>query len=327
MREDYNFVIKITTNCPAHCKCCVNRKKAFENKNENNTVFNISYFEKLCSIINQIGGKYICFSGGEPTMVSNIEAYMKIAHSYGLKTRINTNGWDITAEKLDLWLSLGLEQIVLSVYSLDAENIDNVRGSSVLLERLLKSAKVIKEFKEKRDFIFIVQTVVMKDNYTELPQILEFAINNNANLMWPSYMEDAINLPGVRMEKEDINILKSNIIPKMKDIVNKYIFEEEKKKDIIYNLNEYYKNEFDGYIYHNENYECHWTQRHLTFYPNGTIYPCPAHEYFYSKCERKIDYNSIDVPQVLSILNQDTKDLQQYCKYCPKGIFQDIRIS
>ena len=153
-------------------------------------------------------------------MVSNIEAYMKIAHSYGLKTRINTNGWDITAEKLDLWLSLGLEQIVLSVYSLDAENIDNVRGSSVLLERLLKSAKVIKEFKEKRDFIFIVQTVVMKDNYTELPQILEFAINNNANLMWPSYMEDAINLPGVRMEKEDINILKSNIIPKMKDIVN-----------------------------------------------------------------------------------------------------------
>ena len=35
MREDYNFVIKITTNCPAHCKCCVNRKKAFENKNEN----------------------------------------------------------------------------------------------------------------------------------------------------------------------------------------------------------------------------------------------------------------------------------------------------
>lgn len=42
--------------------------------------------------------------------------------------------------------------------------------------------------------------------------------------MWPSYMEDAINLPGVRMEKEDINILKSNIIPKMKDIVNKYIF-------------------------------------------------------------------------------------------------------
>ena len=134
---------------------------------------------------------------------------------------------------------MGLEQIVLSVYSLDAENIDNVRGSSVLLERLLKSAKVIKEFKEKRDFIFIVQTVVMKDNYTELPQILEFAINNNANLMWPSYMEDAINLPGVRMEKEDINILKSNIIPKMKDIVNKYIFEEEKKKDIIYNLNEY----------------------------------------------------------------------------------------
>ena len=51
------------------------------------------------------------------------------------------------------------------------------------------------------------------------------------------------------------------------------------------------------------------------------------YEYFYSKCERKIDYNSIDVPQVLSILNQDTKDLQQYCKYCPQGIFQDIRIS
>mgnify|MGYP003166181365 CR=1 FL=1 len=27
LHEDYNIVIKLTTNCPANCKCCSNRKR------------------------------------------------------------------------------------------------------------------------------------------------------------------------------------------------------------------------------------------------------------------------------------------------------------
>lgn len=51
LHEDYNIVIKLTTNCPANCKCCSNRKREIKNKNEDNSIFEISYFDKICKNI------------------------------------------------------------------------------------------------------------------------------------------------------------------------------------------------------------------------------------------------------------------------------------
>lgn len=230
MANNLNIVVKLTTNCPANCKCCTNRQREFVSKNEKNRIFDIITFEKICVKVKAIGGTYICLSGGEPTIVANIDEYMEIAQKHGLATRMNTTGWGITEEKLRRWLSLGLEQVVLSVYSLDKDRIKSIRGNGVLLKKLLNAAELIKKMKlENHPFLFIVQTVVMSENYRELPDILEFAIENKADTVWPSYMEDAVNLPEIRMEKNDIKILKNEIIPQMKKLIERYPFSEDHK--------------------------------------------------------------------------------------------------
>lgn len=321
----YNIVVKLTTNCPGNCICCTNRKNEIENKCEKNENFNLSTFAKLCKSVKNIGGTYICLSGGEPTIVKNIDDYFQVAHSLGLSVRMNTNGWNISKSTMEKWLSLGLEQIVLSIYSLNRDIIKETRGNEKIYYRSVEAAKTISELRQQYKFKFIIQTTIMQNNYQELHNILEFAIKNNADYFWPSYLEDAINLPTIRMDKAHIIDFKTNIIPKMKLIANKYYNEDFEK---IYNaLDNLYKKNYTEFTYHEENFHCHWLGRHLTFYPGGTVYPCPGHDYFSSECEYKIDYDYIEDFISSERFSQTKNSYSEHCKYCPQGEYQEIDLS
>lgn len=324
MNKNFNFVVKLTTGCPGNCKCCKDRQENFKYKNEKAQIFDINVYKKICANIKKLGGSYICLSGGEPTMVKNLDDYIKIAKQYGLATRINTNGWNVTEENLEQWLYYGLDQIVLSVYGLDEESVVKTRGNNLIFNRTLRAAKAIRKLKEKYNFIFIVQTVIMKDNYKQIHSLLEFAIDNKANLFWPSYLEDAVNLPDIRMGENEIKDFKENVIPEMRQIVNKKLTNCEIIQNIEQSLNKFYNDGTYLYEYHKKGQNCHWAGQHFTFYPNGVIDPCPGHEYFKSKFQHKIDYDKIDDFMQLSTINQFKNVCFDYCQYCPQGVHHEI---
>ena len=324
MNKDFNFIVKLTTVCPGNCKCCRDRRENFKYKNEKNSIFDINTFEKICKNIKKLKGSYICISGGEPTMVKNINDYIKIAKDYGLSTRINTNGWNVTRENLEIWLKNGLDQIVLSIYGLDEKSIIETRGNRIIFDKSMKAVETIKELKNKYKFIFIIQTIIMKDNYKQMPELLNYAIDNKANLFWPSYLEDAINLPEIRLSSEEITDFKINIIPKMKKIIDDRVEDDNIKKNIIRSLNSYYNDGTELYRYHKNNEICHWSGKHFTFYPNGTVDPCPGHEYFKSKYQYKINYEKIDDFMKMENLNKYKNICFEYCKYCPQGVHHEI---
>lgn len=324
MNKNFNFIVKLTTGCPGNCKCCRDRQENFKYKNEKANVFDINIFEKICANIKKLNGTYICLSGGEPTMVKNIGDYIKIAKKYGLATRINTNGWNVTEENLENWLKNGLDQIVLSVYGLDEKIVLETRGNRLIFDRTLKAVNVIKNLKEKYKFIFIVQTIIMKDTYKQMPELLNFAIDNKANLFWPSYLEDAVNLPAIRMNEEEIEDFKKNIIPEMRKIVVNKIKNAEIVDNIEKSLSSYYNDGTNLYEYHKKGENCHWAGKHFTFYPNGTVDPCPGHEYFKSVYQYKINYDKIDDFMKLDNLNKCKDICFDYCKYCPQGVHHEI---
>ena len=316
---DYNFIVKLTTACPGNCKCCKNRKENFKIKNDKNVSFDISTFEKICSKIVKLGGKYVALSGGEPTIVPNFEKYIEIASKYGLTTRLNTNGWNITKEKLKKWLSLGLDQIVLSLYSIDKDKASILRGNNEIYDRTLKALETIKQIKKEKDFVFILQCVIMKDNYQDIPQILKLAIENDADAFWPSYLEDAYNLPDIRLDSVQIKEFKEKIIPKMKSIIDDLVNNQEYKTLIKKDIDRIYDKYYDNYIYHFDNFNCPWPGKHFTFYPNGTIDPCPGHEYFQSKYQLKCDYDNIEDFFTNKNLRKNFLTQYDYFKYCPQG--------
>lgn len=324
MNKEFNFIIKLTTGCPGNCKCCRDRQENFKYKNDKNNIFDIKVFEKICQNIKKLSGSYICLSGGEPTMVKNIDDYIEIANKYGLATRINTNGWNVTEENLTRWLKNGLDQIVLSVYGLDEKSVLETRGNRIIFDRSLRAIQVIKKLKERYKFIFILQTVIMKENYRQMPNLLNYAIDSGVNLFWPSYLEDAINLPDVRLSEEEIIDFKENIIPKMKKIIKDRITDNDIRYSIEQSLNSYYNDGTNLYEYHKDNENCHWAGKHFTFYPNGVIDPCPGHEYFKSKYQYKINYEEIDDFMKLENLNKCKDICFEFCKYCPQGVHHEI---
>ena len=324
MNKEFNFIVKLTTSCPGDCKCCRTRQQNFRYKNEKNIVFDINVFEKICRNIKKLNGSYICLSGGEPTMVKNVDDYIKIAKKYGLTTRINSNGWNITEENLENWLNNGLDQIVLSIYGLDEKSVIETRGNRLIYDKSMNAVRIIKKLKDKYRFIFILQTIIMKENYQQMPEILEYAIDNKANLFWPSYLEDAINLDEIRLSEEQINDFKVNVIPKMKYVISKKIKDNKIRDNIECSLNSYYNDGTKLYQYHNENENCHWSGKHFTFYPNGIVDPCPGHEYFKSEYQYKINYDKIDEFMTLENLNKCKNVCFDYCKYCPQGVHHEI---
>lgn len=324
MNKNYNFIVKVTTGCPGNCKCCRDRQENFKYKSDKKMFFDIEVFKKICNNIKKLGGTYICLSGGEPTMAPNIDEYISIANSYGLATRINTNGWNITKENLEKWLNNGLDQIVLSIYGIDEKSIIETRGNKLIYERSMRALDAIKKLKKKYKFIFIMQTIIMKDTYKEMDKILELAIDSEVNLFWPSYLEDAINLPDIRMTEEEIKDFKNNIIPKMKNIILSKKLHNDLTDKLLDSLDKYYNDGIENYIYHDEGFNCHWAGQHFTFYPNGIIDPCPGHEYFKSDYQYKIDYKKIDDFMKIENLQKNSNVCFDYCKYCPQGKHHEI---
>lgn len=324
MNKDYNFIVKVTTNCPGNCKCCCDRRESFKYKNDKNMIFDINVFEKICNNIKKLGGTYICLSGGEPTIVPNIDEYIYIANKYGLATRINTNGWNVTVDNLERWLNKGLDQIVLSIYGLNEHDIVKTRGNKLIYERSIRALDAIKKLKKKYNFIFIMQTVIMSDTYEEMDGLLKLAIDNGANLFWPSYLEDAVNLPDIRMTKDEINDFKNRIIPRMRRLILNRRFNDRLTNQLLQSLDKYYNDGVNNYIYHDSGKNCHWAGHHFTFYPNGTIDPCPGHEYFKSDYQYKINYEYIDEFMKLENLQKNEYTCFDYCKYCPQGKHHEI---
>jgi len=96
------------------------------------------------------------------------------------------------------------------------------------------------------------------------------------------------------------------------------------EKRLLNSLDNYYDDMYVDYIYHKNGSNCHWIGQHFTFYPNGTIDPCPGHEYFKSNYQYKIDYEKIDEFMNIDSLEKNKGICFDYCKYCPQGVHQEI---
>lgn len=319
-----NIVFKLTTVCPAQCTCCINRKNKMKMENENNVTFDLSLFKRICEIIKNIGAEYVVFSGGEPTCLPNLTDYFIIAHDYGLKIKMNTNGWNITENLLKHWIDLGLEEVILSIYSLNKENVKRIRGNDKLYTKSLEAISILS--RHTSEIKLILQTVIMKNNYAELPALLDLAFTQKANLFWASYLEDAINLPESRMEPVDIQHFKASIVPQMKDVISKCVIESKRREYLVAEVSKYYMDQYHGCRYHDIGYKCEWLGRHITFYPNGMAYPCPGHEYFYSSNERHFDYGQIDGKSIVDFLDKNQELTPQYCVYCPQGCHHELKL-
>ena len=319
---------KITTKCPANCKCCQERLNNFleiENYKENRELYNkiIKIFESSGDKINNLS-----ITGGEPTIIDGLYDIVYKFTERGIRVGIDSNGWNIDYKWLKKMEEVGLEYVLFSFYSLNKDIFNYLRGSknNELFLRATNAKKCMEYYKKNGGKVKIrLQTVIMKENYLELPSMLEMAIKSGFDSFSTAYYISNNCDENLIMGEKEIERFNLEVKPAIEKVLKKYIHDYKKRRSNIEKLDEFFvfnkvsKEELHNGIYRPKGENCN-DYRKIAIYPNGDIAPCLAFDY---RMERKFMRN------INTINNFDIKNNESFfgkwsegydmCRRCSSG--------
>lgn len=278
---------KVTTECPANCRCCQERLNNFANFSKASLDLGV-LFNKILSLFQEAGDEanYLSITGGEPSLIPDLHRYVKKCTEQNIIVGIDTNGWNVTYEWLKEMELAGLKYILLSVYSLDFDRYCILRGveDEILFNRLKRAIEQAREYKKSGGKIEIrIQTVLFKQNYSELPELLRMVIDSGFNTLSTAYYISNKADREIIMDSKDITDFKQRIVPELDEIlksvrVSKDIAIENKKRiGDFFEFEEVSMEQVANGVYRQGS--CGDTNR-IAIYPNGIVAPCLAFDYY-----------------------------------------------
>ena len=121
--------------------------------------------------------RYIALNGiGEPLLHPNIMELMQIYEKYGIKLTTNTN-LSIMTPELATIMHRTFQDIQISCDACDKETYENIR-QGLSFDKFVKNAHMLRE---AGNVEICMATVVMRQNITQLPEIVKFASQLGCN--------------------------------------------------------------------------------------------------------------------------------------------------
>lgn len=162
-----SLICALTNKCNLHCIMCDTWRTPWEIPPET--------YKEVFSLLPYL--EHVIWLGGEVFLSEYFDEVLDETRKYpNLKQRINTNGIFITRE----WAEKLFENNVELIYSIDGatrQTYEHVRkGAS--FDDLIKSIDIIRDMKKRqpdKKFSLRMNVVIMKSNYRELEQFIEFA--------------------------------------------------------------------------------------------------------------------------------------------------------
>ena len=151
--------------------------------------------------------KEITFTGGEPTIRKDFLELLKFTKNLGFKIGLQTNGRAFYSKQfVDKVLKIEPRlSFTVPFHHTNPEIFDQITGSAGSFEQ---TSEGIKNLISKGNNNITLKTVVLKQNYTDLPKILAFAVESEIRAF-------NITFPQLCRHTE---IYAKDIIPKYKDI-------------------------------------------------------------------------------------------------------------
>ena len=332
------MVIKPTLRCFHNCGYCKPRQK-FYNTISNQKAYNNVYggnisIEKIKSAVTEAhdaGMSECLLSGGDPILYPFLtELISHISSFKDVFVYMNSTGTNISDSKLNEVLISGLKAWNFSIDTVDEIKYDNIRGLKGGFRLMLKALNMLldirKQNKRYSGFYINIMTVLSRFNYTELPEIFNFAIKNNISSVY------LMNVYGDQKQKEfllssdQIKHFKTTIIPICIDVFKSY----QLNKIIVDNaynvLTSFYSCDSNSL----ENYEngifwkddtikekCKTPEHYALIEADGRVLPCCVSEIYENEDMGNIYYDSFKNIWNGSKFSQFRKEKMNSCKYCP----------
>lgn len=179
-------LVKLTEACPCKCLFCDASKKY--NELYRNEVSDSEWSDFCFDLINA-HVEVVILSGGEALLREKLVYKMiDLLKQNGIFVVLNTSGVLFNKkEKIDELLVHYPSLLVFSIDSADKTKHDHNRNFPGLFDRVCDSISYIKS---KENFPVAIRTVITKNNYTELPQIISYFYDLGVDCIKFTHIED-----------------------------------------------------------------------------------------------------------------------------------------
>ncbi len=169
MRFSFPLYVKVdvTSRCCLNCLYCSNPQQ-FNTADELST-------DELISLIQYIarqGALGIVFSGGEPTLHSDLIKLVTTATRLGLHTTLNTSGFIFDVRLARMFNSAGLRVMTINIEGACALTHDAIRGRCGSWQNAVNTIRLCNKVNSTMEIV--VNSVIMRQNYKEIRELLNF---------------------------------------------------------------------------------------------------------------------------------------------------------
>jgi MoaA/NifB/PqqE/SkfB family radical SAM enzyme len=201
-----NFVmLSLTTRCQCSCLHCGVRSKSGNGK----AGLDKTAFLGIIDESYKLGAYSIYFFGGEPLLVPELFEYIAYARTKGLLTRCDTNGLLLNEEMVVRLKEAGLDEIGISIDSLNHEIHDTNRGVKGTLGKALSGLS----YCGKHKLNCYISTVATRQSLKngDFRNIVQFAgdSGNRVRVLSPVNCGQWVNRDNIALTPQDVRVLRS----------------------------------------------------------------------------------------------------------------------
>jgi MoaA/NifB/PqqE/SkfB family radical SAM enzyme len=252
-------------------------------------------------------------------------------------TVLNTNGSRISYDYAKELLENGLDSVIISLHSNHSHKHESIRQRRGNFSEGLNAINIFRELRDLSypKFILTTQTIVMKSNYEDIPNILDMVCKLEVDAHGLSYLEgdfEKLYMPSVKQ----ILDIRKNIMPmalnrikkhKFKSLILKYAAIKLLKKLYRGNTKRIELLSQGIYINRKGSFACRTPKGFVMILSDGSVLPCNMVEYTDGPILGNIKENNLK--EVLE--SPEWKDFAskgyEFCRYCPTHLHFHIPIS
>ena len=316
-------VYKLTENCPCNCTFCDSRYK-FEHI-LNKKVLPYETWVQITDKLVESGLEVVVVSGGEPLLEKNTA--MKLIdylHKNNVFVVLNASGAlfknsnEILTELIDHFPDL----LVFSIDSIHPEKHDANRRFNGAFDSVVKSIKYLKSL---GDYPVAIRTVITRNNYREIPEIIEYFSSLGVDCIKLTNIENDSEKKFI-LGKEELEEFNNEIKPRIIEVLKNCDFEDDSLLDediqkidgLLSPKNPDYDSIAEG-IFSPKlvgSAPCDLNGRFFAVQSNGDLLPCCEAEHHYTPLLGNILRQSVDEVKNSDAYINFKNNRPDYCKTC-----------
>lgn len=160
----------VTHRCNLTCRMCGlwkigNRK----------TELDLPQIQQLAANLGRLGTTAISLGGGEPFLRSDLDEIVRAFLNQGIQTRVLTNGVVPNPKLIQKVMDAGVRHVSISMDTLDQERQADICEKENIWARITEAVRFWADHLRPRNGLGIINCVVTRLNFEELPRIVEYA--------------------------------------------------------------------------------------------------------------------------------------------------------